>query len=75
MSIIEVDLFSGGTTEIAKAIANSKAISIIGGGDSISAINKLGLAEKITHISTGGGAALEFLTGNKLPGIEALSKV
>jgi len=73
MGVFEVELFSGGTTEIAKAVANSKAISIIGGGDSISAINKIGLANKITHISTGGGAALEFLSGEKLPGIEALT--
>jgi 3-phosphoglycerate kinase len=73
MGVFEIELFSGGTTEIAKSVANSNAISIIGGGDSISAINKLGLADKITHISTGGGAALEFLSGEKLPGIEALT--
>ncbi len=75
MGVFEVELFSGGTTEVAKAVANSKAITIIGGGDSIAAINKLGLADKITHISTGGGAALEFLSGKKLPGIESLSEV
>jgi 3-phosphoglycerate kinase len=73
MGVFEIELFSGGTSEIAKAVANSNATSIVGGGDSISAINKLGYADKITHISTGGGASLEFLSGKKLPGIEALS--
>lgn len=73
MGVFEVELFSGGTTEIANAVASSKATTIIGGGDSLSAINKLGLADKITHISTGGGAALEFLSGENLPGIESLS--
>lgn len=61
-----------GTNEIAKILANNSAITIIGGGDSSSAIEKAGVADKITHISTGGGASLEYLEGRVLPGIECL---
>lgn len=61
-----------GTNEIAKILADSSAITIIGGGDSSSAIEKAGVAEKMTHISTGGGASLEYLEGRALPGIECL---
>jgi len=61
-----------GTNEIAKVLSDSTAITIIGGGDSSSAIEKAGIAEKITHISTGGGASLEYLEGRVLPGIECL---
>lgn len=75
MGVFEIDLFSGGTTEIAKAVAESKALSIVGGGDTVSAIHKAGVSDKISHISTGGGASLEFLSGKKLPGIEALTEV
>ena len=73
MGVFEWDKFAKGTLEVAKAVANSGAISIIGGGDSAAAIDKLGLADKMTHISTGGGASLKFLEGADLPGISALN--
>ena len=74
LGVFEIDTFSAGTFEIAKAIASSDATSIVGGGDSISALNRAGIADKMNHISTGGGASLEYLSGKKLPGIELLSE-
>ena len=72
--VFEFPKFAVGTNAIAHAVANNRsAISIIGGGDSVSAINQAGVADQITHISTGGGASLEFLEGKKLPGVEALN--
>lgn len=74
MGVFEQPPFAHGTMGIAKAVAaNRAATSIIGGGDSVSAVHQAGVADKITHISTGGGASLEFLEGKKLPGVEALS--
>ena len=74
MGVFEIDQFSRGTTKIAEAVANSDALSIIGGGDSVAAVYKAGVADKISHISTGGGASLEFVANETLPGIEALTE-
>jgi triosephosphate isomerase len=72
MGVFEMDAFCKGSEAVAKAVAKSRATSIVGGGDSVAAIEKLGLAKRITHISTGGGASLEYLEGKVLPGVAAL---
>ena len=72
MGVFELPAFAEGTRAIARAVAESKAVSIIGGGDSASAIEQLGFSKQVTHISTGGGASLEFLEGRVLPGVACL---
>ena len=77
MGVFEMPAFAKGTLAIAKAVASATdggATSIVGGGDSVAAVHQSGVADKISHISTGGGASLEFLGGRKLPGVEALSE-
>jgi len=77
MGVFEIDIFATGTIEIAKALAEATkkgAVTIVGGGDSASAIAKAKLEDKVTHVSTGGGASLEYLEGKKLPGVEALNE-
>ena len=73
MGVFEFPNFATGTREIARAVAESGAVSIVGGGDSAAAIEQLGFANRITHISTGGGASLEFLEGKVLPGIAVIA--
>jgi phosphoglycerate kinase len=72
MGVFEIDAFASGTLGVARAVAEVAGTTIIGGGDSVAAVNKAGVAERITHISTGGGASLEFLGGQTLPGVAAL---
>ena len=73
MGVFEFEKFAKGTLAVAKAVADSGAVSIIGGGDSVAAVTKLGFADKMSHISTGGGASLEFMGGKVLPGIDCLN--
>ncbi len=73
MGIFEMPPFDAGTVALAKAVAESGAVSVVGGGDSEKAIKTAGVSEKITHVSTGGGASLEFLSGLELPGVVALT--
>jgi len=74
MGVFEIEKFSQGTMKIAEAVASSGALSIVGGGDSVAAVYKAGVSERISHISTGGGASLEFIANETLPGIEVLSE-
>jgi phosphoglycerate kinase len=74
MGVFEIDAFAAGTIAIANAVAAVKGTTIIGGGDSVAAVTRAGVADRITHISTGGGASLEFLGGRTLPGVAALER-
>ncbi len=72
MGVFEIDAFAKGTEGVAKAVADTKATSVVGGGDSVAAVNKLGLEDEMSHISTGGGASLEYVEGKELPGVAVL---
>jgi len=72
MGIFEDPRFASGTLAVAKAMANSQATTIVGGGESVQAVEQSGVADKLTHVSTGGGASLEFIEGKVLPGVAAL---
>jgi phosphoglycerate kinase len=74
MGVFEIDAFAVGTQVVARAVAESPGVSVVGGGDSLAAVNRLGLGARITHLSTGGGASLEFVEGRTLPGVVALER-
>jgi 3-phosphoglycerate kinase len=74
MGVFEIDAFAAGTLEVARAVASVNGTTVIGGGDSIAAVAKAGVTDRIAHISTGGGASLEFLGGRQLPGVVALEQ-
>jgi len=74
MGVFEIEAFAAGTAAVAGAAAQSAATTVVGGGDSLAAVNALGLGDRITHLSTGGGASLEYVQGLELPGVQALER-
>ena len=74
MGVFELEPFAHGTEAVARAVADSAAVSVVGGGDSLAAVRKVGVAGRITHLSTGGGASLEYVQGLELPGVAALER-
>jgi phosphoglycerate kinase len=72
MGVFEVEAFAAGTLAVARALADSSAFSVVGGGESVMAVRAAGLIDRIDHVSTGGGASLEFITGDELPAVTAL---